>query len=253
MEMDKLLKQGEVIDTLHLKDYRIIQKQSGFKFGIDAVLLSYFSQVNEGERHLDLGTGTGVIPILLQAQTAGEHFTGLEIQSDFAEMASRSVRLNQIQDQVDMVQGDIRQASQIFGKSSFEVVTSNPPYVGVGKGMVNVDSPKYIAKHEVLCNLDQLSMAASELLKPRGRFYLVHRPTRLGEIIRSLSKYQLEPKRLRCVQAYRDSNANLVLIEAVKGGRPEVTVESALVVYEQKQVYTEQMKRIYGIQNVPES
>lgn len=221
--------EDERIDDLQRNGYRIIQKKKGFCFGMDAVLLSGFAQVKEGEVAVDLGTGTGIIPILLEAKTKGKHFTGLEIQEEVAEMAGRSVRLNQLENRVDIVRGDIKEASRLFGKASFDVVTSNPPYMNDNHGLKNPELPKAIARHEVFCTLDDVCREASLLLKSGGRFYMVHRPHRLAEIITALKTYKLEPKRMKLVHPFVDKEANMVLIEAVRGGRSMMKVEAPII------------------------
>ena len=236
----------ERIDDLQCNGYRILQKKDGFCFGMDAVLLSGFARVQAGERALDLGTGTGIIPILLSAKTAGDSFTGLEIQEAFAEMAGRSVQLNGLADRVKIVQGDIREASRLFGKASFDVVTSNPPYMNDAHGLKNPDLPKAIARHEVLCTLAELVRETALLLKPGGRFYLVHRPHRLVEIITVLREYKLEPKRMKLVHPFIDKEANMVLIEAFRGGGPMMKVEAPIIVYQEPGVYTSEIYDIYG-------
>ena len=172
----------ERVDDLQRNGYGIIQDPGRFCFGMDAVLLSGFAKVKEGERVVDLGTGTGIIPILLEAKTAGAHFTGLEIQPESADMARRSVEYNGIGDRVSIVTGDIKEASRIFGAASVDVVTTNPPYMIGQHGMVNDADAKTIARHEVLCTLDDILRESARLLKPQGRFYMVHRPFRLAEI-----------------------------------------------------------------------
>ena len=231
----------ERIDDLQCNGYRILQKKDGFCFGMDAVLLAGFARVQAGERALDLGTGTGIIPILLSAKTAGDSFTGLEIQEAFAEMAGRSVQLNGLADRVKIVQGDIREASRLFGKASFDVVTSNPPYMNDAHGLKNPDLPKAIARHEVLCTLAELVRETALLLKPGGRFYLVHRPHRLVEIITVLREYKLEPKRMKLVHPFIDKEANMVLIEAFRGGGPMMKVEAPIIVYQEPGVYTSEI------------
>jgi len=238
--------EDERIDDLQRNGYRIIQKKKGFCFGMDAVLLSGFAQVKEGEAAVDLGTGTGIIPILLEAKTKGKHFTGLEIQEEVAEMAERSVRLNQLEARVDIVRGDIREASRLFGKASFDVVTSNPPYMNDNHGLKNPDLPKAIARHEVFCTLDDVCREASLLLKSGGRFYMVHRPHRLTEIITSLKTYKLEPKRMKLVHPFADKEANMVLIEAVRGGKSMMKVEAPIIVYKEPGVYTQEIYDVYG-------
>lgn len=239
-------REDERIDDLQRNGYRIIQKKNGFCFGMDAVLLSGFAQVKEGEAVVDLGTGTGIIPILLEAKTKGKHFTGLEIQEEVAEMAARSVALNGLEERVTIVRGDIKEASQIFGRASFDVVTSNPPYMNDQHGLKNPQEMKAISRHEVLCTLDDVCREAAALLKPGGRFYMVHRPHRLAEIISTLKEYKLEPKRMKLVHPFIDKDANMVLIEAVRGGKSMIKVEAPIVVYREYGIYTDEIYTIYG-------
>ena len=172
--MTNNLKEHERLDDLHRNGYRIIQNEKAFCFGMDAVLLSGYAAVRERERAADLGTGTGIIPILLEAKTGGEHFTGLEIQAEMADMARRSVALNHLEEKIDIVCGDIKEASQIFGAASFDVVTTNPPYMNDAHGLQNPDPVKAIARHEVLCTLEDVVREGAKLLVPGGRFYMVH-------------------------------------------------------------------------------
>lgn len=243
---DELLKHGERIDELHRKDYRIIQNTKKFCFGMDAVLLSGFAKVLLGETVLDLGTGTGIIPILLEAKTPGKHFTGLEIQSEIADMARRSVNLNKLEDKIDIVDGDIREASLLFAMASFDVVTCNPPYMNHSHGIVNPESSKAISRHEILCTLEDVVREAARLLKPKGRFYMVHRPFRLVDIINTCSIHRLETKRMRLVYPYADKEPNMVLLECVKGGGRNLVVEAPLIVYKEPGVYTDEILEIYG-------
>ena len=240
------LKERERVDDLQRNGYRIIQRTDGFCFGMDAVLLSGFAMVKKGERALDLGTGTGIIPILLEAKTEGEHFSALEIQREVADMARRSVRLNGLEEKIQIVEGDIREASQIFGAASFDVVTSNPPYMNDAHGLKNPDLPKAIARHEVLCTLDDVVREASRVLKTGGRFYMVHRPHRLAEIITVLRGYKLEPKRMKMVHPFADRDANMVLIEAVKGGGVFLKMEAPVIVFKEPGVYADEIRDVYG-------
>ncbi len=203
-------------------------------------------RVKEGERALDLGCGTGIIPLLLEAKTRGRHFTGLEIQREMADMAARSVRLNRLEDKIDIIEGDIKEAGRIFGGASFDVVTANPPYMNDSHGLKNPDLPRAIARHEVLCTLQDVVREAAKVLRPGGRFYLVHRPRRLIEIITELAGYGLEPKRLKFVHPFADREAKMVLIEAARGGRSFVRVEKPLIVFRERGIYTDEINEIYG-------
>lgn len=235
----------ERIDDLQRNGYRIIQNKNCFCFGMDAVLLSSFAKAQEGEQVLDLGTGNGVIPILMQAKNPKAMFTGLEIQKVSAELARRSVELNGIGGFVKIVQGDIKEASGIFGGASFHVVTTNPPYMNENHGLVNPDSAKAIARHELLCTLEDVVREASRCLKMRGRFYMVHRPQRLVEIFDTMTRYHLEPKRIRLVYPHEKKDANMVLIEAVKGGKTLLKIEKPLIVYNEDGTYTEELLQMY--------
>lgn len=242
---DQLVKDNERIDDLQ-NGYYVIQDPDKFCFGMDAVLLSGFAKVKKGETALDLGTGTGIIPILLKTKTNGKHFTGLEIQKECADMAGRSVRYNHLEDDVEIVQGDIKEAADIFGAASFDVVTSNPPYMIGQHGLQNPYMAKAIARHEILCTLEDVVSQTAKVLKDRGRFYMVHRPFRLVEIFQVLTRYKLEPKRMQLVYPFKDREPNMVLIEALKGGNSRITVEKPLIVYEKPGVYTEEILKIYG-------
>ncbi len=238
--------QNERIDDLQRNGYRIIQKTDGFRFGMDAVLLAGFARVKRGERAIDLGTGTGIIPLLLKGRYGGEDYTGLEIQEAMWDMARRSVELNGLEEQIHIIQGDIKGAASRLGLSAFDVVTSNPPYMNDAHGLKNPELPKAIARHEVLCTLEDVVREAAGLLKPGGRFYMVHRPRRLVEIITVLRTYKLEPKRIRFVHPFVDREANMVLIESVRGGNPQMIVEAPIVVFKEQGVYSEEIRETYG-------
>ena len=243
--MEINLKLNERLDDLQQNGYKIIQNSKIFCFGMDAVLLSSFAVAKEGDKVLDLGTGNGVIPILMEAKTKAAHFTGIEIQDINVDMAIRSVAFNGLENKIEIMQGDIKEASCIFGGASFDVVTSNPPYMNENHGLVNPDSHKAIARHEILCTLEDVIREASKVLKDKGKFYMVHRPQRMVEIYETLTKYKLEPKRIRLVHPYVDRAANMILIEAIKGANPLLKVEQPLIIYEQEGIYTEELYKLY--------
>ena len=240
------LKPGERLDDLQRNGYRIIQDPDKFFFGMDAVLLSGFASAPDGGRVLDLGTGTGIIPILMAAKTGAKELVGLEIQPESAEMANRSVILNDLEEKVKIVEGDIKEAGELFEAASFDVVTSNPPYMIGGHGLQNPDGPKAIARHEVLCDLEDVVKAAARCLKPGGKFYMVHRPFRLAEIMVVMNRYKLEPKRMRLVYPFIDKEPSMVLIEGARGGKSRITVEPPLIIYESQHKYTKEIYDIYG-------
>lgn len=244
--MEPELRENERIDDLQRNGYRIIQNPEKFCFGMDAVLLSGFVRVKKGAQVLDLGTGTGIIPILLEAKTEAAHLTALEIQEESADMARRSVQLNGLGSKIDVVTGDIKEADKLFKAASFDVVTCNPPYMIGQHGLTNPDEPKAIARHEILCTLEDVVRNAAKLLKTGGSFFMVHRPFRLTEIITVMTRYKLEPKRMQLVYPYVDKEPNMVLIEGCRGGRPRMTVEKPLIIFKAPNVYMDEICDLYG-------
>ena len=240
------LKENERIDDLQRNGYQIIQDPNRFCFGMDAVLLSSFAKAKEGDSVLDLCTGTGIIPILMEAKTKADKFVALEIQEDSADMARRSVLLNHLEEKIDIVTGDVKEADTLFKAASFDVITCNPPYMTGQHGLRNKDEAKTIARHEVLCTLEDVIRVSAKLLKPGGNFFMVHRPFRLSEIIVLLHQYKLEPKRMQLVYPYVDKEPNMVLIEANRGGKPRLTVEKPLIVYKEPGIYMSEIYDVYG-------
>lgn len=244
--MNNVLKPGERLDDLQRNGYRIIQNPEKFCFGMDAVLLAGFARAYPSQKVLDLGTGTGIIPILMEGRYGVGQLSALEIQEESADMAVRSVALNGLTERIRVIHGDIKEVSNLFEASSFDVVTSNPPYMAEKDGLKNPNEAMRIARHEVLCKLDDVVGAAAYCLKEKGRFYMVHRPTRLGEIFACLRAHRLEVKRMCLVYPYVDKEPNMVLIEALKGGNPGMRVEKPLIVYEAPGKYTREIYDIYG-------
>lgn len=243
---NNLVREHERLDELHRNGYFIIQDPKRFCFGMDAVLLSGFAKAKKGERALDLGTGTGIIPILMEAKTEGEDFTALEIQPESADMARRSVLYNHLEEKIKIITGDIKDASSLFGASSFDIITTNPPYMIGEHGLSSASEAKAIARHEVLCTLEDILRESAKLLRPGGRFYMVHRPFRLAEIMSRMVEYKIEPKRMQLVYPYVDKEPNMVLIEGLRGGKSRLTVEKPLIVYKEQGVYNDEIYDIYG-------
>ena len=237
----------EQIDTLK-NDYKIIQDTERFQFGIDAVLLADFANkgVKAGDSVIDLGTGTGIIPLLMAGKLNEVAFTGLEVQEASAEMAARSVAMNGLEDRIQIVHGDIRKVDGLFEKHSFNVVTCNPPYMIDEHGKGNELDAKTIARHEVMCTLEDVVAAADYLLATHGRFFMIHRPFRLPEIFESLAAHKLEPKRMRLIHPFADKEPNMVMIEARKNAKRRLTIEPPLVVRYDDGVYTNEIIEIYN-------
>lgn len=243
---DILLKENERLDDLERNGYQIIQNPTKFCFGMDAVLLSGFARAKKGSKVLDLGCGTGIIPILMEAKTQAGHLTGLEIQEESADMARRSVLLNGLENKIDIVTGDIKEAGSLFDAASFDVITCNPPYMIEQHGLTNPEDAKAIARHEILCTLEDVIAQAAGLLRPGGNFFMVHRPFRLAEIMVLLHDYKLEPKRMQMVYPYVDKEPNMVLVEANRGGNPRIKVEKPLIIFREPGVYMPEIREIYG-------
>ncbi len=246
--MGELLKEecGERLDDLQCNGLYLIQDPDKFCFGIDAVLLSNFVKVKKNGHVVDLCTGSGIVPILLSAKTGAKKITGIEIQSDIADMARRSVSYNKLNEKIDIINDDISNALKYINNCSVDSVCVNPPYMKDTTAIKNPDLPMAIARHELLTDLETVINIASKLLKESGKFFMVHRPSRLSEIFASMRQNRIEPKRLRFIHPYIESKANLVLIEGAKGSGVWLDVEPPLVVYKDKNVYTDEVLKIYG-------
>lgn len=225
--------------------YHIIQDNDGFKFGIDAVLLSDFAKTLTG-KVMDLCTGTGIIPILLCAKSKAQHIDAIEIQESMAEMAERSVKYNKLENRISVKCADIKDAFEIYGKSIYDGVTVNPPYMKTGTGLENSGDSKTVARHEVKCDLNDVIRISSGLLKPHGKMFMVHRPSRLSEIFSLMTEYKIEPKIMRLVAPSVGKEPNMVLICGIKCAKPQLTVMPELYVYNEDGTYTEEIDKIYG-------
>ncbi len=244
--IDVILKENERIDDLEINGFRIIQNPFCFCFGMDAVLLANFARISPKADVIDLGTGTGIVPLLLAAKSKGNSWTGLEIQENMVDMARRSVEMNEVTEKVNILQGDLKAVREMFKPAQFGAVTSNPPYMKENSGLKNPSDTIYISRHEVSASLEDVISAASYLLKTNGTFTMVHRPSRLPEIMEMMVKYRLEPKRMQLVQPTVDKEPNLVLIEGVKEAGRECRILPTLAVYDDEGNYTEELLRYYG-------
>jgi tRNA1(Val) A37 N6-methylase TrmN6 len=240
------LKVGERIDDLQCRGLKIIQNGDGFCFGVDAVLLANFAEVKRGQRVVDLGTGTGIIPILIAGKTKAGEVVGVEIQQGVSEMANRSVILNNLEDRVKIMNEDIKNTVSLFGKGSFDVVTVNPPYKHSGSGLLNPEDAKAISRHEIKCTLEDVIASSSGLLKTNGRFFMVHRPERIVDILYLMRSYKLEPKRIRFVHPYPGKKPNLLLIDGLKCGKAFLNFMDPLYIHDEHGNYTQEIDDIYG-------
>ncbi len=245
--MEVELKDNERIDDLEINNLKIIQNTEGFCFGIDSVLLSNFAgNIKKQSKVLDLGTGTGIIPILLCAKTQLKKVVGVEIQEEVYEMAKRSIELNNLNDKFEVINANILELNKIFNKNTFDVVITNPPYKKKNTGILNENNKKIISRHEVTATLEDFIKIAKDMLKDKGEFYMVHRPDRLVDIISIMRNYKIEPKQLRFVYSDKNQPANLVLVKGIKNARPFLKIEKNLYIYDENKNYSEEIKKIYN-------
>ena len=244
--MEIKLKQNERIDDLEFKGLKIIQNRDGFCFGIDSVLLSDFAKNIKNAKVIDLGTGTGIINILLSGKTNNCNFTGVEIQEEVAEMAKRSNKLNNLEDRIKIINESILNLKNKFQRKEFDIVVTNPPYKKINTGIINKEDKKIISRHEITASLEDFIQTASYLLKDYGEFYMVHRPDRLVDIFSIMRKERIEPKKIKFVYPDKNKKANLVLIKGVKLGNPFLEYEDNLYVYDENGNYTKDILEIYN-------
>lgn len=241
------LKENERIDDLEFKNLKIIQNKEGFCFGIDSILLTDFAKnIKQNSKVIDLGTGTGIIPILLYGKTKNTKFVGVEIQSEVAEMANRSVKLNLLENNIEILNTNILELSKIYNRGSFDVVTTNPPYKKINTGVINENNKKLISRHEITASLEDFIRTASFLLKDLGEFYMVHRPDRLVDIFYEMRKNKIEPKKIKFIYPNKNKKTNLVLIKGIKNGKQFLEFENNLYVYNEDGNYTNEILKIYN-------
>lgn len=240
------LREDETLDDLQLKGIKVIQKKQGFRFGVDAVLLANFARVKKHHSVIDLCSGTGIIPFILAGKTEASKITGLEIQPGMVEMAQRTIDYNSLRNRVDMVQGDLRDMGLLSSLQRADVVTVNPPYKLHNSGLINPLSEEAIARHEVLCSLEDVIAACRKLLKDNGRMYMVHRPERMVDILCIMRKYKIEPKAIRLVHPSASKAPNIMLIEGQRDGGAYLKWEPPLYIHNEDGSYTEEIEKIYG-------
>lgn len=245
--MNVLVKENERIDDLEFKDLKIIQNKKGFCFGIDAILLSDFAKnIKSDSKVIDLGTGTGIISILLCRKTKLKKIVGVEVQKDVYDMACRSVKLNNLDDKFEVINENILNLENIFEKNFFDVVVTNPPYKKQNTGLCNEEEKKFISRHEVLASLEDFIRISSKIIKDKGEFYMIHRPDRIVDILCLMRNYKIEPKEIRFVFSNEKKPPKMVLIKGVKNGREYLKVRENLYIYNEKGLYTDEILRIYN-------
>ena len=245
--MEINLKENERIDDLGINNLKIIQNKDGFCFGMDSVLLSDFAkEIKKNSSIADLGTGTGILAILLSGKTQDTQIVGVEIQKEVAEMANRSILLNNLKNRIQIICEDIKNLKAKYEQGSFDAIVTNPPYKKVGTGKINKKDKKIISRHEITANLEDFISISNYLLKDQGSIYMVHRPERIADIFVLLRKYKLEPKILRLIYPNVEKSPNLILIKAVKNAKPFLKVEKPLIVYTNEGNYTDEILKIYN-------
>lgn len=245
--MEEILKENERIDDLEFKGLKIIQKENGFCFGIDSVLLSNFAkEIKNNSKVLDLGTGTGILSILLSAKTNLFKIYGIELQKDISNMAQRSIDLNKLNNKIEIINTDIKNLENIFELNSFDSIVTNPPYKDGNTGKINDNEYKYISRHETTANLSDFIKISFRMLKDKGSLYMVHRPERLVDIIYELRSNKLEPKNIKFVYSNKNKEPKLVLIKATKNANKFLKLEKPLFIYDEKGNYTQEILKIYN-------
>ncbi len=243
-----LLRPEERLDDLQCQNLHLIQNPHWFCFGVDAVLLAHYASqsIKKNARVLDLCSGNGIVPLLLSAKSQASQITGLEIQEPVFEMACRSVKLNHLEDKIQMICGDLKDAESIFGRSFFQYITCNPPYKEAGSGILSSTDTVTLARHEVLCSLEDIIRVSSIILEPLGKLCMIHRPERLADILCLMRKYGIEPKRLRFVHPSYEKTATMILVEGARQGKPRLFLDPPLYIYQKPGIYSKEINEIYG-------
>ncbi|MBE6065978.1 tRNA1(Val) (adenine(37)-N6)-methyltransferase [Clostridium cochlearium] len=246
MEKKLLIREDETLDDLQLNNIFVIQKKSGFRFGMDAVLLANFATIKKNDNILDLCSGTGIIPFIIAGKRKFNKIVGIEIQEQMVDMAKRTSIYNKLDEKIKFIVGDLKDIDLLKKLGKFDVITVNPPYKLKNSGIINENSKESIARHEILCDIDDVIKAANILLKDRGRFFMVHRPERIVDILTTMRKYKIEPKLIKLIQPNEEKSPNLLLIEGHKNGGQFLKWEKTLYVYDKLGNYTKELVNIYS-------
>jgi len=236
---------NERIDDIGFSGYRLIQNPKWFCYGVDAVLIADFASGAKGRRVVDLGTGTGIIPLVMMHKCSPEHIYGVEVQPEVADMAERTVAMNGLQDRISIVNENVKDAAEVIGPGTVDVVVTNPPYVEAGGGIHSGNIHKAVARHEIEGTLEDFIGCAFKLLKESGDLYMINRPSRLVDTVDLCRKYRLEPKELQFIQPAEGKKPNIFMIHCVKYGRPELKFMDPVCVYDEQRSYTSQIMDIY--------
>lgn len=237
--------ENESLEDLQCGGLYLIQKKNGFRFGTDAVLLADFAKKIRSKRTLDLCTGTGIVPVLLSYKTPAKEIHGIEIQEDIAHMAQRSIHINSLEDKVFIQCGDLKDCCSYYPRSSFDLITCNPPYMKAGSALLNLSDNKVISRHEVMCTLTDIVTVSSKLLKPGGHLVMVHRPNRLADVLCEMRVASIEPKLIRFVHSSPEKPPILFLVDGMLGANSEIKIMPPLFLYDGDGKETEELKSIY--------
>ena len=245
--MEIKLNKNEKIEDLQINNLKIIQNKTGFCFGIDSILLSDFAkEIKKESKVVDLGTGTGIISILLCEKTKLKEIIGIEVQKEVYEMAKKSIKLNKLKNKFKIINDDILNLNKLIQKNTIDVIVTNPPYKKKGTGIKNEEEKKIISRHETTATLEDFIRMSKEILKDKGEFYMVHRPDRLVDILNIMRKYKIEPKKLRMVYSNKNSEPTLLLIKGIKNAKSFLKIEKNLYIYDENGNYTEEINKIYN-------
>lgn len=246
-----MILEDEVVDDLQIRNCKIIQKKCGFKFGIDAVLLANFVKSKKNAKVVDMGTGTGIIPILMNAKSDVRKIYAIEIQEKIADMARRSVQMNSYEDKIEVMNINLKDATKHIEKNTVDIITSNPPYMPADK-LLSTNDMMMISRNEIYCTIADIMEVVGKLLKSNGKMYMVHRPSRLADIFVESRKNNLEPKIMQMIHPSAKKPSNMVLLQFTKNAKPEIKILEPLYVHNEDGSYTQEIEKIYGLKKLEE-